>query len=65
MKSLIAFAASIAVNAAILGALDWSAGQAQVPPAGEVLITQLPLDADLAAYASADGASGGRVRVML
>jgi hypothetical protein len=64
MKSLIAFAASIAVNAAILGALDWSAWQAQVPPAGEVLITQLPLDADLAAYASADEA-GGRARVML
>jgi hypothetical protein len=63
MKSLIAFAASLAVNAAILGALDWSAWQAQVPPAGEVLITQL--DADLAAYASADDAGGGRDRVML
>jgi hypothetical protein len=65
MKTLIALAASIAVNAAILGALDWSAWQAQVPPAGEVSITQLPLDADLAAYASADSVGDRRVRVML
>jgi hypothetical protein len=63
MKNLIAFAASIAVNAAILGALDWSALQAQVAPAGEVLVTQLPLDADLAAYASAG--DGAHRRVML
>ena len=54
MKNLITLAASIAVNAAILGALDWSAWQAQVPPAGEVSVTQLPVDADLVAYASAD-----------
>jgi hypothetical protein len=63
MKNLIAIAASIAVNVAILGALDWSAWQAQTPPAGEVSVTQVPLEADLAAYASAD--DGARRRVML
>ncbi len=53
MKNLIAFAASVAVNLAILGALGWSAHQTQVPPSGEVSITQLLTDADLAASAIA------------
>jgi hypothetical protein len=51
MKTLIAIAASLAVNFAGLGALEWSAFQAQTPPAGEVSITQAPDEADLLAYA--------------
>jgi hypothetical protein len=42
MRPLIAFAATLAINAALLGTLQWSARQAQAPPTGEVLITQLP-----------------------
>jgi hypothetical protein len=52
MKNFIALAASLVVNFAVLGALDWSAFQAQVPPTGEVSVTQLPAEADLATYAS-------------
>jgi hypothetical protein len=50
MKTLIAFAASLAVNVAILSALEWSAFQAQTPPAGEVTITEAADETDLLAY---------------
>jgi len=51
MKTLIALAASLALNFAVLGALEWSAFQAQTPPRGEVSITEAPDEADLLAYA--------------
>lgn len=51
MKHLIALAASVALNLAVLGALNFSALQSA--PHGEVTITQLPLDADVAAFANA------------
>ena len=55
MKSFIGFAASLAVNFAILGALDLSVLEAQTPPPGQVSITQLPTeDGDLLAYAPTD-----------
>ena len=54
MKAFIALAASFAVNLAILGTLEWSAFQAQTPPAGEVIVTQAADEADLLAYEIAD-----------
>jgi hypothetical protein len=58
MKTFIAFAASVAINFAMLGALDWSVSQAQVAPSGEVSITQLPADGDVAALAHVVDLSG-------
>jgi hypothetical protein len=46
MRSIIALAAALVLNVAALGALEWSAHQAQVAPVGEVLITQLPEPGD-------------------
>ena len=42
MKTFIAVAASVLINAGALGGLAYSAHEAQVPPLGEVLIVQLP-----------------------
>jgi hypothetical protein len=42
MKAFIALAATLAINVALLGTLQWSAKQAQTAPTGEVSITQLP-----------------------
>jgi hypothetical protein len=53
MKAIIAFAASLVVNFGALGALDWSAHRAQVAPAGQVLVTQLPDSGELSMYADA------------
>ncbi|HLS80934.1 MAG TPA: hypothetical protein VK025_05975 [Steroidobacter sp.] len=50
MNRLIAFAASLAVNFALLGALDLSVLMAQRAPEGVVSIVQLPSDGQLAAY---------------
>lgn len=50
-KQLIAFAASLAVNFALLGAMDWSAHDAQTAPAGEVTVTQLSYAVDLQVHA--------------
>jgi hypothetical protein len=50
MKTFIALAASFAVNLTILGTLEWSAYQAQTPPAGEVIVSQAPDEAALLAY---------------
>jgi hypothetical protein len=54
MKTFIALAASFAVNLAILGTLEWSAYQAQTPPAGEVIVTQTSDGGDLLAYQAPD-----------
>ena len=51
MKTLIALAASLALNLIVLAGLDWSARVAQVAPAGVVSITQLPEPTLLQAYA--------------
>ena len=53
MKTFIAVAASLAINAGALGGLAYSAHEAQVPPLGEVLIVQLPDDSALPAIADA------------
>lgn len=52
MKSIITFAAAVAVNIALFSAMQWST-EAAIVPRGEVSITQLPTGADLAAFASA------------
>lgn len=61
MKILIALAASLVLNLAALGALDWSAQQAQIAPVGEVSVTQLPDPTELSAYAqsASDGRTAG------
>ena len=53
MKTIFGLLASLVVNGFILGTLDWSAQQAQLPPAGEVSIVQLPDATGLPAYADA------------
>ena len=53
MKAIVIFAASLVLNFGALGALDWSVHQAQTPPAGQVLVTQLPDSGDLSMYADA------------
>jgi hypothetical protein len=53
MKAIVTFAASLVVNFGALGALDWSAHQAQIAPRGEVLVIQLPDTSDLSMYADA------------
>jgi hypothetical protein len=53
MKTVIGLVASLVVNSFVLGTLDWSAQQAQVPPAGEVSIVQLSDATALPAYADA------------
>lgn len=63
MKTLIAIAASAAVNLALLGALDFDVLQAQTAPAGEVFVTQLPIAGELAALA--DAVQGTRSRAVL
>lgn len=54
MRSLVAVAGSLIVNLAALGALQWSVLEAQAAPEGEVLVKQLPDEADLPLYARAD-----------
>lgn len=53
MKTVIGLVASLIVNGFVLGTLNWSAQQAQLPPAGEVSIVQLPDSNGLPAYADA------------
>lgn len=62
MKTVIGLLASLAVNGAILGMLDWSAQQA--PPSGEVLIVQLPDPLALPADADARPASVSAARAL-
>ena len=49
-RHLLALAAAIVVNVAVLGALQWTAGNAGYTPPGEVVITQLevPVEAQVA-----------------
>jgi hypothetical protein len=56
--NLLAFAASLAVNLAVLAALNWSAIEAQTPPDGVVSVIQLPLDHELETYASVIASPG-------
>jgi hypothetical protein len=49
MRTLLGVIASLLVNGAVLGSIDWTAHQ--VPPAGEVTIVQLPDSPELATYA--------------
>lgn len=42
MKNLIAFAASLALNLAVLGSLNVDLSRTQAAPAGEVTVVQLP-----------------------
>jgi hypothetical protein len=49
MRTLLGVLASLLVNGAVLGSIDWTAHQ--VPPAGEVTIVQLPDSPELATYA--------------
>lgn len=44
MKTLLAVVASVLINAGALGGLAFSAREAQLPPLGEVLIVQLPVE---------------------
>jgi hypothetical protein len=53
MRTLITAVASVVVVFAALGALDWSAHEAQTAPVGEVSVTQLPDSSEVAAYARA------------
>lgn len=54
MRTLIAIAASAAINVALLTALEVSTLAAQAPPHGEVVITQLHDASDVAALARAE-----------
>ncbi len=58
MGNLLAFAASLAVNLAVLAAFNWSAIEAQTPPDGVVSVMQLPLDHELETYANVNVATG-------
>ncbi len=51
MKRFAALVISVVINAAAFGALGWSGLHEQAAPVGEVSVTQLPADADLAKYA--------------
>lgn len=55
-KTVLTLATSLAINVTALAAFDWSVGQAQLPPAGEVTVTQLTdaAEATLLAHAQAD-----------
>jgi hypothetical protein len=41
MKTALTLAASVVINLTALAAFDWSVNQSQLPPRGEVTITQL------------------------
>jgi hypothetical protein len=49
MRTVLGLIASVVVNVAVLGSIDWTAQQ--VPPAGQVTIVQLPDSPELATYA--------------
>lgn len=53
VKTAVALAASLVVNAAVLGSLDWSVHEAQIAPTGTVVVKQLPDELVQAAYARA------------
>jgi len=49
MRTALGLIASLLVNGAVLGSIDWTAQQ--VPPPGEVTVVQLPDSPELATYA--------------
>lgn len=51
MKTFIGVVASLVVNAGVLGGLELSAQETQMPPLGEVLVVQLPDDSTIPAIA--------------
>lgn len=57
MRTALTLAASVVINVTALAALELSLNQAQLPPAGEVTVTQLPdpVDEVLLAGAPLDG----------
>lgn len=44
-RHVVAFAAAVLVNLAVLGTLQWTASNARYTPAGEVVITELQIPA--------------------
>lgn len=61
MKRLIALAASIIVNASVLGALQHNAYVAQAPE-GHVYVTELGTSKAMPAYAQADSQTNSKSR---
>lgn len=57
MRNALTLAAAAVINLTALAALEWNVTQAQLPPAGEVTITQIQESSEVAAFAriSADG----------
>lgn len=55
MKRLIALAASVAINAAVLGGLGWDV-QLQTAPTGSVEVTELNVGSPAIVVAAADDA---------
>ena len=53
MRTFFAVVASLAINVAVVGTLDWSTHSAQAAPAGEVTVVQLPDLSLEPAYAAA------------
>lgn len=53
VKTTLALVASLAVNVAVIGSLDWSVHLAQTAPEGTVVVKQLPDELVQAAYAHA------------
>lgn len=51
--SALTLAASVVINVAALAAWEWNVTQAQLPPPGEVTVTQLVDSAELAPLAQA------------
>jgi hypothetical protein len=41
MRSVVTLAVAVAINAGAVAVLEWNVNQAQLPPRGEVTITQL------------------------
>ncbi|MBL8268118.1 hypothetical protein [Steroidobacter sp.] len=51
MRTVLTLAAAAVINLAALAALEWNVTQAQLPPAGEVTITQIEEPTPLAPLA--------------
>lgn len=67
MRTVAALAGSLILNFAALGALEWAVQQAQIAPAGQVFVRQLPDKTEMPAYArvaqSDDSSDGSRTVV--
>jgi hypothetical protein len=58
-QTFVGFAASVALNLAVLAGLDWSAREAQVAPEGVVSIVQLGDRSDLDIYVALSRPTAG------